>query len=197
MYVERGTTEQFKDIQPYTPVSKETQVEAMSMLGTHFFAPDAFDQEWSFYPIFNHNDGYDFFGGTEDPKLLESIERVQYNVLRHLLHPTVLRRIENSSLYGNEYNIDEVVGDLSKQIFFGDLRGDVNAHRQSLQTMYVEELLYILNNKDYIYSSTAEAVAHQNLRNIQGWLALSGGGDVASKRHRQYLRQMLHYHLDN
>ena len=88
------------------------------------------------------------------------------------LHPTVLRRIENSSLYGNEYNIDDVVGDISKQIFFGDLRGNVNSHRQRLQTMYVEELFYILENEDYMYSSTAEAVAHQNLRTIQGWLAL-------------------------
>ena len=32
VYVERGTTEQFSDIQPYTPVSKETQVEAMVFL---------------------------------------------------------------------------------------------------------------------------------------------------------------------
>ena len=121
--------------------------------------------------------GYDFFGATEDPKILESIERVQANILRHLLHPTVLRRIENSALYGNEYSIDDVVEDLTKQIFFGDLRGNVNAHRQRLQTMYVEELFYILENKDYMYSSTAEAVAHQNLRTIQSWLAFSGGGD--------------------
>ena len=39
--------------------------------------------------------------------------------------------------------------------------------------MYVEELVYILNNKDYIYSSTAEAVAHQNLRNIPRLVRLS------------------------
>ena len=198
VYVERGTTEQFADIQPYTPVAKETQVKAMSILGTHFFAPDAFDQEMEFLPYLQpQRRGYDFFGGTEDPKILESIEGVQSNILRHLLHPTVLRRVENSTLYGNEYSIDEVVGDLSKQIFFGDLRGDINAYRQRLQTMYVEELLYIMDNEDYNYSSTAEAVAHQNLRSIQGWLALSGGGDLASKRHRQYLRQLLNYHLDN
>ena len=98
---------------------------------------------------------------------------MQANILRHLLHPTVLRRIENSTLYGNEYSIDDVVGDLSKQIFFGDLRGNVNSHRQRLQTMYIEELFYILENEDYMYSSTAEAVAHQNLRTIQGWLALA------------------------
>ena len=170
----------------------------MSILGTHFFAPDAFEQEMEFLPYLQpQRRGYDFFGGTEDPKILESIAGVQSNILRHLLHPTVLRRVENSALYGNEYSIDEVVGDLSKQIFFGDLRGDISAYRQRLQTMYVEELIYIMDNEDYYYSSTAEAVAHQNLRSIQGWLALSGGGDMASKRHRQYLRQLLNYHLDN
>ena len=83
------------------------------------------------------------------------------------------------------------VVDLSKQIFFGDLRGDINAHRQRLQTMYVEELLYILNNKDYIYSSTAEAVAHQNLRNIPRLASPQWWWRYRSKRHRQYLRQML------
>ena len=67
VYVERGTTEQFKDIQPYTPVSKDTQVEAMSLLGTHFFAPEAFDQG-GFLPYLQpQRRGYDFFGGTEDP----------------------------------------------------------------------------------------------------------------------------------
>jgi hypothetical protein len=198
VYVERGTTDQFTTSQPYTPAPKQTQVDAMAILGTHFFAPDAFDVGLDLLPYLQpERRGYDFFYGTEDPKLLESIERVQSNILNHLLHPTVLRRMENSALYGNEYNIDDMVGDLSKQIFFGDLRGDVNAQRQRLQTMYVEELLYILDNEEYEYSSTAQAVAHQNLRIIQGWLGLSGGGDMASKRHRQYLRQLLTVNLDD
>ena len=187
----------FSDIQPYTPASKQTQLEAMSILGTHFFAPDSFDGELALLPYLQpERRGYDFFGATEDPKSWNRLREYRQNILRHLLHPTVLRRIENSTLYGNEYSIDDVVGDLSKQIFFGDLRGNVNSYRQRLQTMYVEELFYILENENYMYSSTAEAVAHQNLRTIQGWLALSGGGDVASKRHRQYLREMISYNLD-
>ena len=198
VYVERGTTEQFSDVQPYTPASLATQKEAMTLLSTHFFAPESFDVAMKLLPYLQpERRGYDFFGSTEDPKILESIERIQSNILRHVLHPTVLRRMENSALYGNEYSIDDAIGDLSKQIFFGDLRGTVNAHRQRLQTMYVEELLYILDNDDYVYSSTAQSVAHQNLRDIQGWLALSGGGDIASKRHRQYIRQVLTTNLDD
>ena len=198
VYVERGTTEQFADVQPYTPAALATQKEAMTLLGTHFFAPESFDVAMKLLPYLQpERRGYDFFSSTEDPKILESIERIQANILRHVLHPTVLRRMENSALYGNEYSIDDAIGDLSKQIFFGDLRGTVNAHRQRLQTMYVEELLYILDNEDYLYSSTAQAVAHQNLRDIQGWLALSGGGDLASKRHRQYIRQVLTTNLDD
>ena len=198
VYVERGTTEQFADVQPYTPASLATQKEAMTLLGTHFFAPESFDVAMKLLPYLQpERRGYDFFSSTEDPKILESIERIQANILRHVLHPTVLRRMENSALYGNEYSIDDAIGDLSKQIFFGDLRGTVNAHRQRLQTMYVEELLYILDNEEYLYSSTAQAVAHQNLRDIQGWLALSGGGDIASKRHRQYIRQVLTTNLDD
>ena len=198
VYVERGTTDQFTDVQPYTPASLATQKEAMTLLGTHFFAPESFDVAMKLLPYLQpERRGYDFFSSTEDPKILESIERIQANILRHVLHPTVLRRMENSALYGNEYSIDDAIGDLSKQIFFGDLRGTVNAHRQRLQTMYVEELLYILDNEDYLYSSTAQAVAHQNLRDIQGWLALSGGGDIASKRHRQYIRQVLTTNLDD
>jgi len=192
VYVERGTTEQFVDITPYTPADKDTQVEAMNILGSHFFAPNAFDAELLLLPYLQpQRRGYDFFSGTEDPKVLDSIEMVQGNILNHVLHPTVLTRIENSSLYGNEYGIDEMVNDLSKQIFLGDMRGNVNAHRQRLQSMYIQELIAIVQNDNGMYSSTAEAVAHQNLRIIQGWLGLSGGGDTASKRHRQYLREQL------
>ena len=147
----------------------------MSLLGTYFFAPDAFDQELEFLPYLQpQRRGYDFFGGTEDPKLLESIERVQYNILRHLLHPTVLRRIENSSLYGNEYNIDEVVGDLSKQIFFGDLRGDINAHRQRLQTMYVEDRVYLEQQRLHLFidsrsRGSSEPAKYSRLVKPQWW----------------------------
>lgn len=190
IYVERGTTDQFVDIQPYTPAPKETQLQAMNLLAEYFFAPDAFDAELTMLPYLQpERRGYDFFYGTEDPKILDAIQTSQSYALYQLLHPTVLDRIENTGLYGNDYSVDEMIGDLSKNIFFGDIRGNVNAHRQRLQSMYVAMLIDIVQNEDADYSTTAEAVAMQNLRTIQGWLGISGGGDLASKRHRQYLRE--------
>ncbi len=198
VYVERGTTEQFVDVQPYTPAPLATQQEAMELISEHFFAPEAFDAELTLLPYLQpERRGYDFFYGTEDPKILQSIEMAQSRILAHIVHPTVLKRIENSALYGNEYSIDAMMTDLSKNIFFGDLRGNINPHRQRLQSLYIQELAAILENGDYMYSSTAQAVAHATLRSIQGWLALSGGGDTASRRHRQYLRETLTEILDN
>ncbi len=197
VYVERGTTEQFVDIQPYTPAPLATQKEAMELINNHFFAPEAFDAELTLLPYLQpERRGYDFFYGTEDPKILQSIEMAQYRILAHILHPTVLTRMENSALYGNEYSITAMMNDLSKNIFFGDMRGDINPHRQRLQSLYIQELTSIVDNSEYMYSSTSQAVAHANLRSIQGWLALSGGGDTASRVHRQYLRETLTEILD-
>ena len=53
-----------------------------------------------------------------------------------------------------------------------------------------------LINKDGYYSTSAQSVAYQNLRNIQAWMVLSGGGDASSRRHRQYVKDSLRYALE-
>jgi hypothetical protein len=198
VYVERGTTDQFKDRTPLTPTPLETQVQAMELIGEYFFAPDAFNTEMALLPYLQpQRRGFDFFGSSEDPKILDNIEGVQRRILRHLLHPSVLTRIENTMLYGNEYSLDDVVEDISRQIVFGDLRGDINSHRQRLQNMYIEMLIDIMINEEGYYSTSSQSVAYQNLRNIQSWMTLSGGGDASSKRHRQYVKDILRYALES
>lgn len=198
VYVERGTTEQFTEIQPYTPVPKSVQLDALALLNDYFFAPNAFDQEMRLLPYLQpQRRSYDFFGNTEDPKILDRINYSQERILQHLLDDRVLNRIENTSLYGNELSLDDMLQELSKSIFMGDLRGNIVSHRQRLQLMYIEMLMAIVHNKDDYYSNTSQAAAHQTLRHIQGWLVLSGGGDTASQRHRQYTKEMLKHFLDD
>ena len=198
VYVERGTTEQFTEVQPYTPVPKSVQLDALNLLNTYFFAPNAFNQEMRLLPYLQpQRRAYDFFGSTEDPKILDSISYSQERILQHLLDHRVLNRIENTSLYGNELSLDDMLQELSKGIFMGDIRGNIASHRQRLQLMYIEMLMDIVHNKDGYYSNTSQAAAHQTLRKIQGWLVLSGGGDIASQRHRQYTKEMLKHFLDD
>ena len=68
----------------------------------------------------------------------------QRNVLNHLLHMNVLKRISNTELYGNQYALTEMMGDLTKACFSTDASKNVNGMRRNLQVEYTNKLITIL-----------------------------------------------------
>ena len=58
---------------------------------------------------------------------------MQKDILNHLLHANVLKRISNSELYGNEYTLSEMLGDLTMSIFSADAGSNVNSMRINLR----------------------------------------------------------------
>lgn len=188
VYVDRSFVGQRSDAQPYTPVPLELQKKAMALLGKYIYAPDAFAEDYSLFPYLQpQRRGFNFFSGTEDYKPQNTFRSLQVSTLSHILHPTTLSRISNSSLYGNEYSVAEVMQDLTANIFDADLGGPVDLIRQNLQTDYVSALSGILDAK-MGYDHASKAAALTTLTAIKSKLGgAASGADLQTDAHRKNL----------
>src|SRR5690606_6520754 len=188
VYVDRSFVGQETDAQPYTPVPLDSQKKAMELLGKYVYAPDAFETDYALFPYLQRQRrGFNFFSSTEDYKPQNTFRSLQVSTLSHILHPTTLARISNSSLYGNDYSVAEVMQDLTANIFDADLDGRVDLIRQNLQTDYVSALSGILEAKTgYDHASKAAALA--TLTAIKLKLdGTSSGSDLQTDAHRKNL----------
>ena len=190
--VNRAMVGQKGETQPYTPISEAQQKEAMNVLSTYVFAPDAFLFSNDLYAYLQaQRRGFGFFSQSEDPKIHEQILAIQKGVIDHLLHENTLERIVDSELYGNEYSLTEVMTELTNAIFKADITGNVSSVRQNLQITYTEKLVDILigKSKDK-YNNTAQSHALYFLKEIQK-LASSLTGDVSTKAHKVHLKTIV------
>ena len=131
VYVDRSTVGQKGSTKPYTPVGLSDQKRAMDAMKKYVFAPDAFDTPKEVYNyIAKQRRGFNFFGGSEDPKIHEQVLDYQTRVLSHIMHPNTLQRISNSELYGNEYKLSSFMTDLNSMMFKPDVYGSINSFSQ-------------------------------------------------------------------
>lgn len=132
--------------------------------------------------------GFEHGSTTEDPKVHRAVLSAQRRVLDHLLHPTVLRRITDTQLYGNAYPLDEVFEDLTDAMFEADARGSVNSFRRNLQTEYVDRLAMMVSEAGASkFHSSAQALAVLTLSELRDELADKRRGDRASLAHAKFL----------
>lgn len=185
VYVDRSTAGQDGAQAPYRPVEKAKQKQAMQLLRDYILSPNAFEADPELIQhLAIQRRGFFHFTGTEDPKMHSRVSVIQADILSHILHPRTLLRITDSSLYGNEYSITEMMQDLTDAVFEDDNRSAVNSYRQELQIMYVNGLVGILSGENYDYIARSHALA--NLRdirkNMDRWR-----GDAAARVHRQHI----------
>lgn len=192
VYLERVAQDQENAKTPFTPVPAEYQQKAMDALAKYLFAPNAFDVPEELYRYLQlQRRGYNFFSGTEDPKVHNTLLRMQQRVLGALLHPTTLHRIVDTEVYGNEYTLDKMMGDLTDAIFKEDRYGDVNSFRQNLQLEYTNALIGAVGGKNSDrYPYQARSMALYSLRKIED-IAKSTSGNTATKAHRAHLKQLI------
>jgi hypothetical protein len=176
--------------QPYKPVDAATQRRAMAVLEEFILAPDAFElpQELITHSAMQRR-GFSLWGQTEDPKLHSAIIGVQQAVFSRLLNPTVMLRISDTQMYGNEYSVDLMMNDLTDAIFLADLKESVNSRRQVLQHEYVTRLIAMLQSSEY--DPLAKAATFAQLQRIEGWVERGRGKDNATKVHRNYLAHLI------
>ena len=180
---------------PFVPVSIETQHRAMDGIALHLFAPDALEGSGELYGHLQAQRRlWDFWGETEDPKVHQWLLSVQRGVLAHLLHATVMTRITDSRLYGNEYALADMMEDLTGAIFDADRRGDVNTFRQNLQVEYVKRLTDIVTEGDHDYPS--QSMALYQLREIERMLRGKRTGNVETRAHTRNILYIIRRALE-
>jgi len=189
VYVDRSMVGQAGGGDPFRPVEESKQKQAMHVLATQVFAPDAFRvSDELLRRAAKQRRGFDHFTSTEDPKIHDAVAAVHKGVLDQLMHPVVLKRISDSELYGNGYSLAEVMGDLTRMVFEADLRGDVNGFRQNLQMDYVTRLAGMVKGAGKAgYQTAAQSLALYQLQDTREKLAKKRDGDTATRAHTRHL----------
>ena len=185
------------DERPFTPVSRTDQKRAMDALSRLVFAPDAtIGSDDLFAHLQRKRRGFDFYGNPEDPRIHQAWQANNARLLDRLLHPTVLQRISDSRMYGNEYSVFEMVNDLTNAIFEADRGGDVNTMRQSLQTLYTKKLIAGVAKESPI-DSVAQSALFASLENIQEIADKRRRGNDETRAHARHLAYMIEVALDS
>ena len=192
----RATPEQLNGASPFSPVSEADQKAAMKALATYAFAPDAFDAQANVLAYLQaQRRGFGFFGRNEDPKIHARVASAQKAALAQLVHPAVLMRILDSGLYGNTYDLNEYMRDLTKAMFRADLRTGVNTYRQNLQLMYVKALIKALDAKSRL-NMVAQSVVLDQLRRIDRAQRDAALPDGLTGAHRAHIRHLIDVALE-
>ncbi|WP_462156896.1 zinc-dependent metalloprotease [Pseudoalteromonas sp. GB56] len=186
VYVERNVVGSSSDKAPFTPVPIERQKEAMKVLADKVFAPNVLAD---MKPLYNYlqqqRRGFNHYGKNEDPKAHAMILGMQTSVLQQLLHPNVLQRISDSSLYGNEYDLNSMMQDLTAAIFVDSDEASSLSH--NLQIEYVKQLISIAGvKKPSSHDNLAKASALSQLTSIRD-SKVSWGSSDAAKANKQYI----------
>jgi hypothetical protein len=187
VYVDRSFVGQNTTAKPFTPVPDEYKKKVMTTLNTYVFAPNAFDSDAPLYPYLQmQRRGYNFGGGTEDPKPEDDVLSLQAGVLYGLMNNTSLARASRTTLYGNTYSPAMIINEVTSMVFDADLKSDVNLYRQNLQNYYVNMLISMM--KDPKYDNASTAAAYDNLKQIRSKLDKLRSGNDQTNAHRNNLK---------
>ncbi len=193
--IDRNLHGQKENGQPHTPVSYQQQKKAVEMMSKYAFSPNSFSVSRDNYAHLQpQRRGWDFWSGTEDPKILQQIGSFQRMLLSHIMHPNTLSRMNNSRRYGNSYSVIVMLRDVTSGIFDSDLGGAVNPLRQNLQQSYVDGLIAGL--KSVSYDAITKSALFYQLESIQTKLEKKKGKQMETKAHRAYMMHKIDEALD-
>ncbi|KGJ91112.1 zinc-dependent metalloprotease [Colwellia psychrerythraea] len=193
VYVERNVVDSTKTQSlPYTPVPMVTQQAAMQALTNYVFAGDTLASMQPLYSYMQHQRrGFNHYNKNEDPKAHDMILHMQKSVLNQLLHKNVLKRISDTSLYGNDYSLTAVMSDLTEAIFNESKK--VSSLSRNIQVEYVKRLIAIAGvAKPSTYDNLAKAAAVGQLTEILDKSSSMGfGKSMEEKSQDAYISLMI------
>ncbi len=198
VHVNRGFVGQPGAEQPFTPVPRDRQKQAMSTLETYVFAPDAYKAPGELIAYLQtERRGFNFFATTEDPKIHDAVLAAQRNVMAHILHPVTTKRMTDSRLYGNQYPVAEFMADMTNAVFRADIGGNVNTFRQNLQIEYTDRLIAIVKNEAPVkYDRPTQSAALFQLRSIESQLKAKSAGNIETRAHTAHVLQLIDVSLN-
>lgn len=188
VYIDRSFPEQNSGNKPYTPTPFATQKRAMEVLTKYVFAPNAFEADTQVFPYLQmQRRGFNQPGNGEDFKVTSNFLGLQVNgALAHILNPVTLQRINNTRLYGNEYGVVDVMGDLVKGIFDADINTNVNMYRRYLQISFVKGAAGLIAPASPL-DEVSKSAALYTLRKLRTKLAAAVSPNEDTKAHRTHL----------
>lgn len=190
VYVDRSPVGSAKI--PFTAVSLSDQKRAFEAISKYILSPTAFSFGKELYPYLQiQRRGFSMMGQNEDPKIHDRILTIQKNVLDHWMHPNVLKRLIDSELYGNKYQISDFLNDLTSAIFSADLTQKVNTFRQNLQTEYTQRMANVIKTDNQSFDNISKANLLFQLKKIRKMIQLSAGTDLETQIHRENLVRII------
>ena len=189
--VDLSHTKQNSISKPFESVDLKTQKKALNLISNYGFS-NKFLLQPDIIPFLQKQRRG--FSVSDDPRIHELILSYQNRLLDHLLNSNVLKRITNSTLYGNDYNITSYMIDLRKSIFDSDMSFNISTLRQNLQITYVNRLLDIVNNKSN-FDNFSKSSAYYNL----DWLSKKINptlGNITTRQHNNYILYLINSNLD-
>lgn len=193
--VNRALVGQNTNSKPFDPVSYKDQKAAMDALSTYGFAPNAFEKAEVLYPYLQQQRrGFNTPYRGEDPKIHERVLGIQKSILGQLMHPSVLNRMVNSSLYGNTYALSSYFTDLNNAMFKADKNRSVNSFRQNLQVAYVNKL--IVAAKDNSLNSMIHAQVLRQLNRLLQDMKNAKSSGATTNAHREYIAYLIERYFD-
>tara|TARA_Y100000768_G_scaffold186663_1_gene139850 strand:+ start:2150 stop:4624 length:2475 start_codon:yes stop_codon:yes gene_type:complete len=173
------------DMTPFEAVSYKDQKDAMNLIKEKLLSNNAFIFDENILRHLQSEKRAAYSPGrrgNEDPQLHDLVLGIQGRVISHILHPTVMMRLIDSSQYGNTYLPDEVLGDLYSGIF---VRGEIpTTFKMNLQSKYVDSLISALDDDDY--DEISRAAIYASLVDIKKFTK-SFYGDSNIKVHFEFL----------
>jgi len=184
IYVNRSTPGQKSNLSPYEVAPLELQINAINLIKEYGFSDDAFYIQPEIMKVIQkERRGFNFYGEKEDFHYHEEVLDIQQNILNHLLHPDVLSRMIDSSLYGEHYSLEVMFSDLTEAIFDTSNK-EISGIKRNLQIDYTKRLLDILKARSHDEISASAAL--KELRKIEK-LSKKSSTEISLKNHRDYL----------
>ena len=194
VYINRGfMSDQEKN--PYEVVPYDIQKESINILTEYYF-----DSAKFFLPsnvvskMQRERRSFDFFGKTEDPKIHKMILNGQKKVLKHFTNSRVLKRLTDTSLYGNKYLPNELFRDLTSSIFNESKSRKLNGIDQNLQNYYLKRLIMIFKSGSFDSPSISASLA--SMEKIKAY-TFSSSHDEATANHKKLIRWKIENLLNN
>ena len=185
VYTNRGFMSDTQ-MNPYEVVPYKIQKESVNILSEYYFNSDKFILPPNIASkLQRERRSFDFYGKTEDPKIHKMILNGQKRVLKHFTNSRVLKRLTDSSLYGNEYLPNELLKDLTSSIFKEDRSRKLNGIDQNLQNYFLKRLIMIFRSGNFDSPSIAASFA--SLERIKAY-TFSPSYDEATENHKKLIR---------
>ena len=180
---------------PFEAVPYEDQKRAMSLIKEQLLSNDAFsfDEKLLKYLQSEKRAAYSpRRGGNEDPQRHDLVLGLQGRAIAHILHPVVMKRLVDSSQYGNTYMPDEVLSDLFSAIFVQ--REMPTTFKMNLQSKYLDSLISALD--DDSYDEISRSAIYASLVDIKDFTRIPYG-DSKTKVHYRFLNWKATKALEN